>query len=135
MIEFLSNKDNWALIIAVVIVLVIIYLQWKSFKSTKAVIDQLANFFPNTDALKVRQFQISSQTISSDESLKKFLAHPASEEVDEYADNIVNVSIIVPTAEINSLFYEFGETGFNRSISIPGIHRKIWGELKKLCDM
>ena len=69
MIEFLSNKDNWALIIAVVIVLVIIYLQWKSFKSTKAVIDQLANFFPNTDALKVRQFQISSQTISSDESL------------------------------------------------------------------
>ena len=104
MIEFLSNKDNWALIIAVVIVLVIIYLQWKSFKSTKAVIDQLANFFPNTDALKVRQFQISSQTLSSDESLKKFLAHPASEEFDEYADNIVNVSIIVPTAEINSLF-------------------------------
>ena len=38
-------------------------------------------------------------------------------------------------AEINSLFYEFGEIGFKRSISIPGIHRKIWGELKKLCDM
>ena len=38
-------------------------------------------------------------------------------------------------AEINALYYEFGETGFKRSISIPGIHRKIWGELKKLCDM
>ena len=38
-------------------------------------------------------------------------------------------------AEINALYYEFGETGFKRSISIPGIHRKIWGELRKLCDM
>ena len=38
-------------------------------------------------------------------------------------------------AEINSLFYEFGEIGFKRSISIPGIHRKNWRELKKLCDM
>lgn len=38
-------------------------------------------------------------------------------------------------AEINALYYQFGETGFRRSISIPGIHRKIWGELRKLCDM
>ena len=38
-------------------------------------------------------------------------------------------------AEINSLYYDFGEIGFRRSIPIPGIHRKIWGELKKLCDM
>ena len=38
-------------------------------------------------------------------------------------------------AEINSLFYEYGEEGFKKSISIPGIHRKIWGEFKKLCDI
>ncbi len=38
-------------------------------------------------------------------------------------------------AEINSLFYEVGEPCIKKSITIPGIHRKIWGELKKLCDM
>lgn len=38
-------------------------------------------------------------------------------------------------AEINALHYEYGEIGFKKNISIPGIHRKIWGEFKKLCDI
>lgn len=38
-------------------------------------------------------------------------------------------------AEINALYYEYGKVGFKNSISISGIHRKIWGEFKKLCDI
>ena len=38
-------------------------------------------------------------------------------------------------AEINALYYEYGEIGFKKNISIPGIQRKIWGEFKKLCDI
>ena len=38
-------------------------------------------------------------------------------------------------AEINALYYEYGKVGFKNSISISGIHRKIWEEFKKLCDI
>mgnify|MGYP004648356955 CR=1 FL=1 len=39
-------------------------------------------------------------------------------------------------AEINSLYYKrYWEGNNTKGIPIPGIHRKIWGELRKICDI
>lgn len=104
MIEFISNKDNWALIIAGIVIFFIIVYQWKHFLCTKDIIEQLFNFFPESDTLKVRKYHISTATIASDSKLKSFLQDPKDEEFDEYDEDIVEVSIIVQTDESNALF-------------------------------
>ena len=104
MIEFLSNKDNWALIIAGIVIVIIVIFQWRSFLSTRSIINYLHRFFPNADSLIVKKYTLSSKTISDEKLLKEFLKNPQDEEFDEYAEDLVEVAIIVSPQEANSLF-------------------------------
>ena len=104
MIEFLSNKDNWALIIAGTVIVIIVIFQWRSFLSTRSIINYLHRFFPNADSLIVKKYTLSSKTISDEKLLKEFLKNPQDEEFDEYAEDLVEVAIIVSPQEANSLF-------------------------------
>ena len=104
MIEFLSNKDNWALIIAGIVIVIIVIFQWRSFLSTRSIINYLHRFFPNADSLIVKKCTLSSKTISDEKLLKEFLKNPQDEEFDEYAEDLVEVAIIVSPQEANSLF-------------------------------
>lgn len=104
MILTVNTSDNWALVVAGIVILAIIFLQWRSFLSTKKVITQLMNFFPNADNLKVKKYKVKSETIAYDKLLRQFLANPKSEEIDEYSEDIIDVSIIIPSDSCNSLF-------------------------------
>ena len=104
MIEFLSNKDNWALIIAGIVIVIIVVFQWRSFLSTKSIINNLHGFFPKADSLEVKKCILSPKTISDEKLLKEFLKNPKDEEFDEYTEDPVEVAIIVPPKDANSLF-------------------------------
>lgn len=104
MIEFLSNKDNWALIIAGIVIVIIVVFQWRSFLSTRSIINNLHGFFPKADSLEVKKCILSPKTISDEKLLKEFLKNPKDEEFDEYTEDPVEVAIIVPPKEANSLF-------------------------------
>ena len=104
MIEFLSNKDNWALIVAGIVIVIIVILQWRSFLSTRSIIDSLYNFFPDEETLKVKKCILSPKTISDEKLLKKFLKNPKDEEFDEYTEDPIEVAVIVPPKDANALF-------------------------------
>ena len=104
MIEFLSNKDNWALIIAGIVIVIIVVFQWRSFLSTRSIINNLHGFFPKADSLEVKKCILSPKTISDEKLLKEFLKNPKGEEFDEYTEDPVEVAIIVPPKDANSLF-------------------------------
>lgn len=98
------TSDNWALVVAGIVILVLVFLQWKSFLSTKEIIKQLMNFFPDAEKLKVQKFKIKSELVASDKQLRLFLANPKGSDIDEYDEDIIDVSIIIPPAGCNKLF-------------------------------
>lgn len=76
MIQFISDLRNWALIFAGIVILCIMYFQWKSFKSTRSVINQMIGFFPGTGKFKVEKYVVKSETIKTDEGFKYFISSP-----------------------------------------------------------
>lgn len=104
MIEFFSNKDNWALMIAGIVIILIVILQWRSFLSTKKIIQQLADFFPSIDSLHVKKFRVNANSMQYDEGLKKFLASPKSVDEDDYDEDVIEVSQIINSGDSNHLF-------------------------------
>lgn len=104
MIEFLSNMDNWALIIAGIVIVIIVVFQWRSFLSTKSIIENLYGFFPKAGSLKAKKCLLSTKTISDEKLLKEFIKNPQDEGFDEYSDDLLEVVIIVPPKDANALF-------------------------------
>lgn len=93
LISLLGGKDNATLIIAGIAIVTIVFLQVRSFLSTRRVILNLRYFFPEVNSLKVKKFRLDATTISSDKLLKKFLRNPID---DADAGDPVEVGIIVP---------------------------------------
>ena len=125
MIEFFSNKDNWALIIAGIVILFIIAFQWKHFLCTKDIIEQLFNFFPDSDTLKVRKFHISTATIASDSKLKSFLQDPKDEEYYEYLNDPNNMQ---PVDSSKTLVSKEEPGPSDRWISKKTYREEVFGE-------
>ena len=104
MILTATPSDNWALVVAGIVIIVLVFLQWKSFLSTKGVIKQLLNFFPDADKLRVKKIKVKPALVSSDKQLKLFLENPKGGDADEDDEDLIDVSIIVPVTECNKLF-------------------------------
>lgn len=104
MIQFISDHRNWALIFAGIVILCIMYFQWKSFKSTRSVINQMIGFFPGTGKFKVEKYVVKSETIKSDEGFKYFISSPKDDEIDLLDEDLLEVSQIRVTGDVNKSF-------------------------------
>jgi len=106
MIQFLSDPRNWALIIAGVVILCIMYFQWKSFKATKRVINQMIGLFPGTGKLRVEKYIVKSETIKTDEGFKSFISSPHDDEIDPLDEDLLEVSQIRVSGDVDKSFRE-----------------------------
>lgn len=104
MIQFISDHRNWALIFAGIVILCIMYFQWKSFKSTRSVINQMIGFFPGTGKFKVEKYVVKSETIKTDEGFKYFISSPKDDEIDPLDEDLLEVSQIRVTGDVNKSF-------------------------------
>ncbi|MCM1177653.1 MAG: hypothetical protein NC335_07915 [Bacteroides sp.] len=104
MIAYLSDPKNWALIIAGLVVIVIMYFQWKSFLSTKSVINKIIGFFPKVSNLKVVKYTVSSETLKTEDGFKNFLYKPQDDELDPFDEDIIEVSQIKISGEVDDSF-------------------------------
>ena len=71
------------ILLAVGIVVVVLYLQSKSFKETKEKIAQLAGFFPNEASFELVQSSITKEVLQSRSRLEDFIKNPPQRHVPE----------------------------------------------------
>lgn len=80
-----GGVDIALIIIAVIMVLIVLYFQIKSFKETKQKIQELITFFPNINSISILKSSIRKSDIESIEALTTFLKSPRKKQVSEDA--------------------------------------------------
>ena len=70
------NTEYIIIGLSVLFVVIVLVLQIRSFLATKAKIDLLKNFFPNSSSLDLKETSITKSILDSNSELEKFIANP-----------------------------------------------------------
>ncbi len=97
--------DNLPLILAVSCVAIVVCLQLYFFANTKERIKELKSFIPNIKDLVLEKFIITRSILQSKDEFKNFLQNPASLDDEIEAEDLVEVTLIRPTKQLNQTFF------------------------------
>ena len=84
-----SLMEGWApsdfvlIGIAVIVILIVVFLQFKSFVRTREAIKRVANFFPSISSMELVETSVTKQILSSRTQLNKFINNPPARHVPE----------------------------------------------------
>lgn len=102
-------REIFLIALAAVIVLIVIYLQYKSFNETKTKIKELISFFPNNSSIKIFHSSIKSSDIASSEALRKFLNDPRERVQKEEIENSSEEYVEETDEDFSAPKYEYSD--------------------------